>query len=81
MSAPLRAPTEVPATASIFTPASRSAFQAPIWYAPFAPSLYEGFQAGQAYFGDYLNRKKPYRWYHYFQFHYWKQLVKRLLKK
>ena len=51
------------------------------WYAPFAPSLYEGFQAGQAYFGDYLNRKKPYRWYHYFQFHYWKQLVKRLLKK
>lgn len=51
------------------------------WYAPFAPSLYEGFQAGQAYFGDYLNRKKPYRWYHYFQFHYWKQFVKRLLKK
>ena len=51
------------------------------WYAPFAPSLYEGFQAGQAHFGDYLNRKRPYRWYHYLEFHYWKQFVKRLLKR
>lgn len=51
------------------------------WYAPFAESLYEGFQAGQAHFGAYLNRKKPYRWYHYFEFHYWKQFVKRLLNK
>lgn len=51
------------------------------WYAPFAPSLYEGFQAGQAHFGEYLNRKRPYRWYHYFEFHYWKQFVKRILKK
>lgn len=50
------------------------------WYAPFTESLYEGFQAGQTYFADYLNRKKPYRWYHYFEFHYWKQLVKRILK-
>lgn len=51
------------------------------WYAPFAASLYEGFQAGQARFGDYLNRRRPWRWYHYFCFHYWKQFVKRLLKK
>lgn len=51
------------------------------WYAPFAESLMEGFQAGQKYFGDYLNRKKPFRWYHYFEFHYWKQFVKRILKK
>lgn len=51
------------------------------WYAPFADSLYEGFQAGQAHFRAYLNRKKPYRWYHYFEFHYWKQFVKRLLNK
>ena len=51
------------------------------WYAPFAESLYEGFRAGQAHFGAYLNRKKPYRWYHYFEFHYWKQFVKRLLNK
>ena len=49
------------------------------WFAQFAESLYEGFQAGLSYYGDYLNRKKPYRWYHYFEFHYWKQFVKRLL--
>ena len=49
------------------------------WFAQFAESLYEGFQAGLGYFGDYINRKKPYRWYHYFEFHYWKQFVKRLL--
>lgn len=49
------------------------------WFAQFAESLHEGFQAGLGYFGDYINRKKPYRWYHYFEFHYWKQLIKRLL--
>lgn len=49
------------------------------WFAQFAESLYEGFQAGLTYFGDYLNRKKPYRWYHYFEFHYWKQFIKQLL--
>ncbi len=51
------------------------------WYGPFADSLYEGFQAGYAYFADYLDRKRPYRWYHYFEFHYFKQFVKRLLGK
>lgn len=51
------------------------------WFAPYTESLYEGFQAGQARFGDYLNRSLPYRWYHYFEFHYWKQFVKRILKK
>lgn len=51
------------------------------WYTPLTDSLYEGFQAGQAYFGDYLNRKKPFRWYHYLEFHYWKQFIKRILKK
>ncbi len=49
------------------------------WFAPFAASLHEGFQAGMAYFGDYVDRKRPYRWYHWFEFHYWKQFVKRLL--
>ena len=49
------------------------------WYAPFTPSLQEAFQAGRSYFGDYLDRRKPYRWYHYFMFHYWKQLVKRMI--
>lgn len=51
------------------------------WFAQFAESQYEGFQAGMTYFGDYIDRKKPYRWYHYFQLHYWKQLLKQLLKR
>ena len=49
------------------------------WYVPFTPSLHEAFQAARSYFGDYLDRRRPYRWYHYFMFHYWKQFVKRLI--
>lgn len=49
------------------------------WYAPFADSLYEGFLEGHAYFGDYLDGKKPFLWHHYFEFHYFKQFVKRIL--
>lgn len=51
------------------------------WYMPFAASLYEGFLAGREFFGDYLNGSKPFRWHHYFEFHYWKQFIKRLLRK
>ena len=50
------------------------------WYGPFADSLYEGFRAGHAYFGDYLDGKRPFLWHHYFEIHYWKQAVKRLLR-
>ena len=49
------------------------------WYGPFADSLYEGFQAGHQFFGDYLDGKRPFLWHHYFELHYWKQFVKRLL--
>ena len=49
------------------------------WYGPFADSLYEGFRAGHAFFGDYLDGKKPFRWHHYFELHYFKQFVKRIL--
>lgn len=51
------------------------------WYADFAESQIEGFQAGMAYFGDYLNGKKPFLWHHYFELHYLKQLIKRLIGK
>ncbi len=51
------------------------------WYGPFADSLYEGFRAGHEYFADYLDGKVPFRWHHYFEPHYWKQYIKRLLKK
>ena len=50
------------------------------WYAPFSESLQEGYQAGHEYFGDYLDGKKPFLWHHYFELHYFKQFVKRLLK-
>lgn len=51
------------------------------WYAPFADYLWEAYQAGHSYFGEYLNGSKPFLWHHYFEFHYWKQFVKRILKK
>lgn len=49
------------------------------WYGPFTESLIEGFEAGYAFFGDYLNRKRPFLWHHYFEFHYFKQFIKRML--
>lgn len=42
--------------------------------------LYEGYQDSMAYFGDYMNGSKPFLWYHYLQFHYWKQIIKRIIK-
>lgn len=50
------------------------------WYAPFADYLYEAYEAGRVYFADYLDGRKPFLWHHYFEFHYWKQFVKRILK-
>ena len=32
-----------------------------------------------AFFGDYLDGKRPFRWHHYFELHYFKQFVKRIL--
>lgn len=51
------------------------------WYAPFADSQREGFEAGYQYFGDYLNGSKPFFWHHYFELHYFKQFLKQLLRK
>ena len=51
------------------------------WYDQFADTMIEAFQAGHAYFGDYLDGKKPFLWHHYFELHYFKQFIKRLLKR
>ncbi len=51
------------------------------WYAPFADYLWEAYQAGAAYFGEYLNGSRPFMWHHYFEFHYWKQFIKHVLVK
>lgn len=40
----------------------------------------EGYRAGHAYFADYLDGKRPFRWHHYLEIHYWKQYIKRRLK-
>ena len=50
------------------------------WYAPLADYLYEGFQAGHSFYGDYLDGKRPFLWHHYLELHYFKQWIKRLLK-
>ena len=51
------------------------------WYQDFTDSIYEGFRAGREFFGVYLDRKEPFLWYHYFQFHYWKQFIKKMIGK
>ena len=43
--------------------------------------LWEAYQAGHKWFGAYLDGDLPFRWYHYFEFHYWKQFVKHALVK
>lgn len=50
------------------------------WYAEFADYLYEAYEAGRIYFADYLDGKKPFLWHHYFELHYLKQFIKRILK-
>ena len=49
------------------------------WYDQFADTMIEAYQAGHKYFGDYLDGKRPFLWHHYFELHYFKQFIKRLL--
>lgn len=49
------------------------------WYMDHVDYLWEGYQAGRRQFGEYLSGKRPFRWHHYLEFHYWKQFIKRLL--
>ncbi len=51
------------------------------WYTPLADYLWEAYEDGRGYFLEYLNGSRPFAWHHYFEIHYWKQFVKRLLKK
>lgn len=41
----------------------------------------EAYQDGAAFYRDYLNGSRPFLWHHYFELHYWKQFIKRLLRK
>lgn len=49
------------------------------WYAEIADSLYEAYEDNYPYFREYLDGNKPFLREHYFQIHYWKQFIKRLL--
>lgn len=49
------------------------------WYPEIADSLYEAYQDNYPYFKDYLDGNRPIFPEHYFQLHYFKQFVKRLI--
>ncbi len=51
------------------------------WYASCGDFLWEAYQDGYAWFADYLDGRKPFFWYQYFQPHYFKQFIKSLLRK
>jgi len=51
------------------------------WYTSRADYLWEAYKDGYAIYADYLNGSKPFLLIHHFQFHYWKQFLKRILKK
>ncbi len=49
------------------------------WMIPNTDSLYEAYQDSMQYFGDYMRGKRPFLWHHYFELHYFKQFIKRLI--
>lgn len=51
------------------------------WYPEIADSLWEAYEDTYPYFREYLDGNKPCLPEHYFQIHYWKQWIKRLLRR
>lgn len=51
------------------------------WYAEITDSIYEAYQDNYPYFREYLDGEKPFLRSQYFQLHYIKQAVKRLLRR
>ncbi len=51
------------------------------WEQQFIASIREGYEEGFEYFKPYLTRKKPFCIRQYFEFHYWKQFAKRILRR
>lgn len=41
----------------------------------------EAYAYGEEFYREYLNGSRPFRWHHYLEIHYWKQWLKRILKK
>lgn len=51
------------------------------WYTTCADMMWEAYNAGYAYFREYLDGEKPFFWYQWLYPHYIKQALKRTLKK
>lgn len=51
------------------------------WYPEIADSLWEAYEDSYEYFKDYLDGNRPFLREHYFQLHYIKQLIKRILRR
>lgn len=51
------------------------------WYPQIADSLWEAYEDSYCYFREFLDGNRPFLREHYFQFHYWKQFIKRILRK
>lgn len=49
------------------------------WYTECADYLLEAYREGASYFSKYLTGQRPFLREHYFQFHYFKQFIKRIL--
>lgn len=51
------------------------------WYPEIADSLWEAYEDSYGYFKDFLDGNRPFLREHFFQFHYWKQCIKRIIKR
>lgn len=51
------------------------------WYPEICDSLYEAYEDNYPYFREYLDGNRPCLREHYFQKHYWKQFIKRLIRR
>lgn len=51
------------------------------WYADYADYLLEGYNAGYQVFGEYLSGRKPFLFKHYFEPHYIKRIIRKIIKR
>ena len=51
------------------------------WYPEIADSLYEAYADNYPYFREFLDGDRPFLRSHYFQPHYWKAFLRRILRK
>jgi len=51
------------------------------WYPTISDTIWEAYQDSYPYFQEYLDGNKPFLRQHYFQWHYFKQFIKRLIRR